>query len=102
MKEGNPVDVLVLNEIQATVSEQQRDENPQRGFSVCWGNLRLKPTLPDQVLELKPSGIAGVYAAVAGASSPGSWVSCAERRVLSSRGSAGIKTGAQFACQRDS
>lgn len=67
MKEGNPVDVLVLNEIQATVSEQQRDEN---GFSVCWGNLRLKPTLPDQVLELEPSGIAGVYAAVAGASEP--------------------------------
>lgn len=29
MKEGDPVDVLlVLNEIQATVSEQQRDENP--------------------------------------------------------------------------
>lgn len=36
MKEGDPVCVLlVLNEIQATVSEQQRDENPPRGFSLC-------------------------------------------------------------------
>lgn len=69
-KRGNPVDVLVLNEIQATVSEQQSDENPPRGFSLCWGNLRLKPTLPGQVLELEPSGIAAVYAAVAGASEP--------------------------------
>lgn len=28
MKEGNPVGVLLLNEIQATVGEQHRDENP--------------------------------------------------------------------------